>query len=142
MNLNPQEPAQGIMLDNSYSNAKYYTVSCTCGNPHDQIKLEVGSEDGVIDVHVWTTVKTDWWQQAWPIEDRDYSTWRYHVKYAVNAVTSRAKIIWRILTKGYVKMESWTILNQQQALNLAWVLHENVKKLQDKQDLTKEEKIN
>ncbi|MCX7593148.1 MAG: hypothetical protein N2235_05210 [Fischerella sp.] len=130
MNLDPQNPAQGIMLDQEFDNAKFYTVSCSCGNPNDQIKLEIEVEDGVITTHVWTKVKTDRWRQTWPIMDRDYGSWLYYIKYLINAVTSRIRVIWSVLTRGYVEMESWTILNEQQSVNFAWALHNAVKELQ------------
>lgn len=140
MGFNPQKPAQGIMLDNEYDNSKFYTVSCTCGGSDDQIKMEICTEDDLVEVHVWTTVKTDWWRQTWPIMTEDYGTFTYYFKSFVNAVCGRARVIWRVLTKGYVEMESWTILSDQQAVNLAWILHEDVKKFQETRGLTKRKK--
>jgi len=106
--MEAQTPAQGIMLDRDFGDSKFYTVSCTCGNPDDEIKLEVEADDCNISVHVWTTTKTNWWGEG----------------------MNRFKLIWKLLTKGYVEFESWTLLNRQQALNFSEALKQSINEVE------------
>ena len=120
-----QRPAKGIMSDADLGDTKFYTVSCTCGNPDDQIRLEVEADD-VISVHVWTTVKTPWWQRSW---DSDSKFAGY-----VNGLTHRLKMTWNLWVRGYLENESWTILSEQQAYNLAETLKEAINDVREQKE--------
>lgn len=127
--MEPQVPAKGIMLDNDFGDSKFYTVSCTCGNPDDQIRLEVEADDSV-SVHVWTTVKTPWWQKSWSSDSR--------LAGLINGLTHRLRMTKNLWVNGYIEMESWTMLSEQQALNLSEVLKTaiaDVKKEKERQHI-------
>lgn len=98
--MEAQSPAQGILINNDFGDSKFYTVVCSCGNPDDELRLEVEADECNVTVHIWNTVKTNWWDKS----------------------ANRFKLIWKLLTKGYLEYESWTLLNRQQALNFAETL--------------------
>jgi hypothetical protein len=100
-----QKPAAGIMLTRDLGNAKYYRVMCECGDPNDDIMLEVGSDDIEITVHVWTNTKSNWWANAW-----------------YKRIFNKLVITWRLWVHGSIETESWTILNKQAAFNFAETL--------------------
>jgi hypothetical protein len=100
--MTPQTPAQGILLHKDYGDAKYYTVPCECYSTDCAHTVCVEAEDTGIVVTTYTTQKTKWWE------------------------FNRFRIIWRLLTKGYVEYEATIIMNEQQALNYANVLTQSV----------------
>ncbi len=113
--MKAQKPAMGIEQTRDFGDSKFYKVSCDCGNPDDEINLEVEAQDpGGVVVHVWTTVKTPWWEKAW-----DNDSWLAGL---VNGLSHRLRMTWWLWTRGYLKQESWTILTEQQALNFAETL--------------------
>lgn len=109
-----QQPAEGILLHRDFGDAKFYSVACNCGNPDDEIKFEVEAEDTGITVHVWTTVKTPWWEKSW-----NSDSW---IAGLINGLSHRISMTWRLWTRGYLENESWTILTRQQALNFSETL--------------------
>ena len=108
----PQTPAQGIMLDKDFGDAKVYTVACECGDPNHManIWIEATSDAKVQDVTLTFYVNTEskWWS------------------------INRFQQIWEILSTGYVKTESSIILNKQGAVNLANIITKTVDDLSTK----------
>lgn len=100
--MTPQTPAQGILLHKDYGDAKYYTVSCECYSTDCAHTVYVEAEDTGIVVTTYTQQKTKWWE------------------------LNRFRIIWRLLTKGYVEYEASIIMTEQQATNYANVLTQSV----------------
>jgi len=96
--MKPQLPAQGILLHKDYGDAKQYTITCECCSTDCTHHVWVESEDTGVTVTTYTSQKTKWWE------------------------LNRWKIIWRLLTRGYVEYEASIIMNEQQALNYANVL--------------------
>lgn len=96
--MTPQTPAQGILLHRDYGDAKQYTITCECCSTDCAHHVWVESEDTGVTVTTYTQQKTRWWE------------------------LNRWKIIWRLLTRGYVEYEASIIMNEQQALNYANVL--------------------
>lgn len=111
-----QLPAQGILQHGDYGDSKYYRIACRCGNSDDDVQMNVESDDGTISVHIWTATKTDWWRRRF--EDCDNFIVHYALQ-RLNGILNRVSVAWTALTKGYVQTESWTLLNRQEALNLA-----------------------
>ena len=93
-----QTPAEGILLHKDFGDAKYYTVSCECCSTDCAHTVCVEAEDTGIVVTTYTQQKTRWWE------------------------LNRFKIIWRLLTRGYVEYEASIIMSRQQAINYAAVL--------------------
>ena len=96
--MKAQTPAQGILLNRDYGDARQYEVSCECGDGNHSHKVWVEADDCDITVTVYTTAKSKWWS------------------------ASRWSTMWTLLTKGYVEYESDVIMNQQQALNYSHIL--------------------
>jgi len=96
--MKAQTPAQGILLNRDYGDARQYEVSCECGDGDHSHRVWVEADDCNVTVTVYTTAKTKWWTE------------------------SRWRTIWTLLTKGYVEVEADLIMNRQQALNYSQVL--------------------
>ena len=96
--MSAQIPAEGILLRKDYGDAKVYEIVCECGDCDHSHNVWVEAEDHGITVTIYTQQKTKWWQQ------------------------NRWKIMWTLLTRGYVERESTLIMSKQQALNYANVL--------------------
>ena len=93
-----QSPAEGVLLRKDYGDAKIYNIVCECGDCDHSHEVWVEAEDHGITVTIYTQQKTKWWQ------------------------SNRWKIMWTLLTRGYVERESVLIMSEQQALNYANVL--------------------
>ena len=110
--MKPQKPAQGIMLDRNWGDARSYTIACECGDRehYPQMWIEVGDESDVELQNVTVTFYVE-----------TVSPW-----YRLN----RWRQIWQMLTRGYVKQESTVILSKQAALNLSTVIRNSVNEMQ------------
>ena len=93
-----QTPAEGILLHKDFGDAKYYTVACECCSTNCAHTVCVEAEDTGVTVTTYTQQKTKWWE------------------------LNRFKIIWRLLTRGYIEYEASIIMSRQQAINYAAVL--------------------
>lgn len=96
--MKAQIPAQGILLNRDYGDAKQYEVACECGDSDHAHRVWVEADDCNVTVSVYTTAKTKWWS------------------------TNRWSTIWTLLTKGYVEFDADIIMNSQQAMNYSNVL--------------------
>ena len=101
--MKAQTPAEGILLHKEWGDAKMYTVTCECCSTDCAHSVWVEAEDTGITVTTYTKQKTKWWE------------------------LNRFKIVWRLLTRGYVEYEASIIMTEQQALNYAAVLQSGVK---------------
>ena len=101
--MRSQIPAEGILLRKDYGDAKIYEVVCECGDCDHSHNVWVEAEDYGVTVTIYTQQKTKWWQQ------------------------NRWKIMWTLLTRGYVERESTLIMGEQQALNYAETLKKAIK---------------
>jgi len=110
--MKPQKPAQGIMLDRNWGDARSYTIACDCGGRehYPQMWIEVGDENDSDLQNVTVTFYVE-----------TVSPW-----YRLN----RWRQIWTMLTRGYVRQESTLILSKQAALNLSTVIRNSVEEMQ------------
>jgi hypothetical protein len=93
-----QTVAEGVLLRKDYGDAKIYNIVCECGDCDHSHDVWVEAEEHGITVTIYTQQKTKWWQ------------------------SNRWKIMWTLLTRGYVERESVLIMSEQQALNYAETL--------------------
>jgi hypothetical protein len=105
--MTPQSPAEGILVHRDYGDAKHYTVSCECSSTDCVHNVWVEADDTGVTVTTYTQQKTKWWS------------------------LNRFRIIWTLLTKGYVEYEASIIMTRQQAINYATVLNSAVKDVED-----------
>lgn len=96
--LKPEVPAEGILKQGDFGDAKFYYIACDCGNEDDAHLLEVEADDMHIQVHIYSNHHTKWWNM------------------------SRWKQIWSIMTKGYAEMQTTIVLNEQAALSYSATL--------------------
>lgn len=105
--MTAQEPAQGILLINSWGSSKMYKVVCECGSDDCSHTIDIEAEDTGITVTIYTKTKTNFWSKT---------RW-YHM--------------WTLLTKGYIDFETAVVMNKQVALNYADVLQLAVKDVEE-----------
>ena len=115
--MQTQQPAEGVLLRKDYGNAKIYQIVCECGDCDHDHNVWVEAEDHGVTVTIYTQQKTKWWQ------------------------SNRWKIMWTLLTKGYVERESVLIMSEQQALNYANVLQSAVKDVKQFNKQRKEKSV-
>lgn len=105
--IEPQIPAEGILIRKDYGDAKSYTVPCECCGSDCEHNVWVEAEETGITVTTYTQQKTKWWE------------------------LNRWQVIWRLLTTGYVEYEASIIMTKQQALNYAETLKSAVNDVED-----------
>jgi hypothetical protein len=98
LNMTSEKPATGILKQGDYGDTMFYYVQCDCSDPDCSHTVEVEADDMHVQVHIYNTVHTKWWEK------------------------NRWKQIWQILTKGYADMQTTIVLNEQTALNYAGTL--------------------
>ena len=107
MKLAPQQPAEGILIQGDFGDAKTYRVVCECGSSDHDHLVWVEADNTGINVTTYTQQKSKWWK------------------------LNRWQIIWRLLTRGYVEYEASLVMTEQQALNYAEVLKSAVKDVEE-----------
>lgn len=100
--LEPQTPAEGILLHRDFGDAKHYTVSCSCTDESYVHGIWIDAEDVGVTVHLYSKMNSNFWSKT---------RWQY---------------IWQLLTKGHIEVESDIILQEQAALNYAETLKKAV----------------
>ena len=108
--MKSQQPAKGIMLTSEYDDAQTYQIGCECTDPDHEHTLWV-EHDKDFDA-VTVTIYTKYTSPLWGV--------------------SRWKLLWRLLTKGYVEGEASLLLDKQKALNYADALKKAIKDLDGK----------
>jgi len=106
--MKAQTPAEGILLQRDWGNAKTYSIECECTDPDHSHTLDVEADkDFGVTVEIWTTAHVPLWS------------------------ISRWRLIWQLLTKGEVKYNVALILREQQALNYANALKSAIKDVKE-----------
>jgi len=134
--MKAEQPAEGICKKAEYEDAVWYEVDCECGSPdhYHSIWIEKDPETKLVTVEITTEATTDFWTQTVPERvnnlESPFVNWIWQtVAYTVNETVRRAKLVARVLFKGYAKYESTVILTKQQAYNYAKALENSVKNL-------------
>jgi hypothetical protein len=108
--MKAQIPAEGIFKHREWGDSVMYGVTCECTDPTHQHDVWIEADETGVTVTTYTQQKTKWWE------------------------FNRFKIIWILLTKGYVEYEANIIMSEQQALNYSETLKKavtDVKKFKD-----------
>jgi hypothetical protein len=134
--MKAENPAEGISKKASYSDAVWYEVDCECGSPnhYHSIWIEKDPETKLVTVEITTEATTDFWTQNVPERvnnlDSPFLNWIWQTAaYTLNETVRRAKLVTRILFKGYAKYESTVILTRQQAYNYSKAIEKAAKEL-------------
>jgi hypothetical protein len=104
--MKAQIPAEGIYKHREWGDSVMYSVACECTDPTHQHDVWIEADDSGVTVTTYTQQKTKWWE------------------------LNRFKIIWILLTKGYVEYEANIIMTEQQALNYAETLKKAIADVQ------------
>lgn len=138
--MKAEKPAQGISKKQAFEDAVWYEVDCECGDPnhYHSIWIERDSETQLITVYISTESTTDFWTQTVPERvgkiNLPVVSWAWqNAAYIINETVRRAKLVARVLFKGYAKYESTVILTKQQAYNYSKALENAVKELEKNQ---------
>lgn len=111
--MKAETPATGILKQGDFGDAMFYYVQCDCGNEDCAHSVEVEADDMHVQVHLYHTQHTKWWEK------------------------NRWKQIWQIITKGYAEMQTTIVLNDQTALNYSAVLESAAKDVANFRDARK-----
>lgn len=105
--MKAQKPAMGILQTANWQDAKSYLVECECTDPNHahNVWVEKDKDLDSISVTVYTKQTSPFWK------------------------ASRWKLMWQLLTKGYVEVESTILFGKQQAINYAETIKTAVKDL-------------
>ena len=114
--MKAQIPAEGIYKHREWGDSVMYGVPCECTDPNHQHTVWIEADETGVTVTTYTTQKTKWWE------------------------LNRFKIIWILLTKGYVEYESNIIMSKQQALNYAETLKKSIKDVEQFRSQPKDSK--
>lgn len=106
--LKAQQPAEGVLKMNCWSDTQTYKVMCSCGDDEHNHNVWIEQDNMGVVVNVYTQVCSPWWK------------------------TNRFKTIWTLLTQGYVEYETSLIMTEQQALNYAETLKTAIQDIKDK----------
>ena len=124
--MKSQQPAEGILKRSDWGNAKYYSVSCSCGNDDDNLEFIVEADETGINVSTYTIQKTDYWTEAvskrFDIENIWHQEFDWFWKDMWNGFVTRLRLTKNIWWDGYVKYQSTTVMTEQQTLNYAETL--------------------
>jgi len=96
--MKSETPATGILKTRNFGDAIFYHIHCVCGSEDCAHEIEIEADDADIQVHIYHTQHTKWWEK------------------------NRWKQIWQILTKGYADMQTTIVLDEQTALNYSATL--------------------
>jgi len=110
--MKAQIPAEGIFKHREWGDSVMYGVTCECTDPNHQHDVWIEADDSGVTVTTYTQQTTKWWE------------------------LNRFKIIWTLLTKGYIEYEASLIMSEQQALNYSDTLKKavaDVKRFKSKQ---------
>jgi hypothetical protein len=133
--MKAQKPAEGILKTRDFGDSKWYKVVCGCGNDDDAIDFEVEVDDCGITVTTYTTQKTDYWTEAvskrYDIDNPWYQEFDWFWKDIWNGFVTRLRLTKNIWWDGYIKYQSTTTMNKQQALNYAKTLKTTIKDLEN-----------
>lgn len=137
--MRAEKPAEGIMVTRRFDDSVFYAVKCQCGNDDHEINFEVEVDPNANDVIVntWTVQKTNWWTESVRKRYDIDNIWLQEIdwfwKGLWNGLCTRLRLTKNIWWDGYIKYESTTIMNKQQALNYAETLKTAVKDLEKTQ---------
>lgn len=136
--MKKQTPAEGILVHKDYGDAKVYTITCECCSEEHTHNVWVEAEETGVSVTTYTEQKTDYWTEKvkpnYNIDNTIYQNIHWFFVGLFNDWYRRFKLIWQILTKGYVKYEASIIMTEQQALNYAETLKQAIKDVKDFRD--------
>ena len=121
--MEAQSPAKGVSLQSEYDDGKFYQVHCECGSPEHtmDIMAELTQDDFAIEFHITAKVVSDRSYQVYTVIIDDGPVVSFF-KGIANTVIVKSRMIWQILTKGYVETYSSIIMDEQHAKNFAAII--------------------
>lgn len=122
----PQFPAKNIMQTFENNTTKAYKMSCICQSPdHDiHIWVERDSDSSEISLTFDTQSKSNYWKQYIRLYDRnnDYHKFGCKVQCFLNDYINRIVLSFKLLTTGYIQVETEHLMDEQQLSNFINVL--------------------
>jgi hypothetical protein len=139
--MTPQIPAEGILKNNDWGNAKRYQIVCECGDSDHDHTLWIEADETGVSVETFVTVKTAWWVEKikprYDIDNPWLQEFDWFWRNCFNGLYNRIKLTVDIWFKGYAEHETIITMNKQQALNYAETLKSAVKDVEEFQNTNK-----
>lgn len=137
--VEPQKPAEGIMLSGDYEDTKFFKTTCSCGSDDHTIDISISYEKDVDDIVVefYSKQKSLYWQKVagWNVYKID-NTWLFSIVYFIqgfiNGLGHRLKVTKDLWWNGYIEYQSDTIMSKQTALNMSEAIKNTIEELDDK----------
>ena len=132
-NLKAQPPADGILKKGDYGDSKFYAVTCSCGNPDDEIDFEIEVDAQTISMSTWTYQKSDYWALAVREHWRPYIRNSFlfmvdsSVRRLINGIYTKISLTYELWANGYITYQQTTLMTEQQALNYAETIKTAIK---------------
>lgn len=128
--MNPQTPAEGILLRKDFGDSKSYEVSCECGCGEHTHHVWVEADECGVSVNTYVELKTDWWTEAvekrYDIDNEVLQEFDWFWKGLWNSLCTRVRLTKDIWLHGYAKYEGTLCMSKQQATNYAETLKQAV----------------
>ena len=133
--MNPQIPAEGILLRRDYGDAKSYRIDCECGDEQHTHHVWIEADDSGVVVKAFVTETTNYWSESvakrYDIDNETFQQYDWVWKDFINGLVRRLKLTWSVWIKGRVEYESTLCMSKQQALNYAAVLNKSVSDVEE-----------
>jgi hypothetical protein len=100
--MKAQQPAKGILTINDWGHSIMFKAVCDCGQPDHSHTLDVDADEVGVNVTIYTTSKTKWWN------------------------VDRWKQMWVLMIKGYIEEETVLSMDKQAALNYVSALSQSI----------------
>ena len=130
-----QQPATGVLINNSYGDAMRFTVACDCGCKNSDHDVWVEADAGIVSVEITTTQSTSHWDEPlrkrYDIDNEFLQHLDWAVKDVVNSFIRKIKLTADVWLYGSVKYTAAIIMNEQQTLNYAATLEAAVAETQN-----------
>ena len=144
--MKAQKPAEGILKRNDFGDSIYYQIVCGCGQPNHDHNVEVEADSTGVNVHIYTTVKTDYWTETVPkrydIDNEILQEIDWFLKDLYNSTIRKIKLTWELWTTGAITAETTIAMSEQQGLNYAETLKEAVKQVKEFRSTTTQKTSN
>lgn len=131
----PQTPAEGILINHDYGNAKHYTVACDCTDSDHEHTIWIEADETGVTVMTCTKQSTNDWSEAvkksYNIDNWYLQRFDWFWKGLINSLIIKLKLTYEIWFRGYVEYQAALIMSEQSALNYAETLKKAINDVQE-----------
>jgi hypothetical protein len=133
--MTPQTPAEGILVNHDYGDAKHYTVACDCTDPDHEHNIWIEADEMGVTVMTCTKQSTNDWDEtikkSYNIDNWFLQRFDWFWKGIWNSLAIKLKLTYGIWVHGYLEYQAALIMSQQSALNYAETLKKAIIDVQE-----------